>query len=44
MVLASTEVPIKTGERTPGSTVFVPASAGMLIASYVVRDLIDKVN
>lgn len=44
MVLASTEVPIKTGERTPGSTVFVPASAGMLIASYVVRDLMDKVN
>ena len=41
MVLSSTELPKKTGERTPGSTVFVPASAGLLIASYVVRKLID---
>ena len=39
MVLSSTEVPVKTGERTPGSTIFVPASAGLLIASYIVRDL-----
>ena len=40
MVLSSKEVPIKTGESTPGSSAFVPASAGLLIASYVVRDLI----
>ena len=42
MVLSSTELPIKTGERTPGSTAFVPASAGLLIASYVVRQFIKK--
>ncbi|MBR2678690.1 MAG: tRNA threonylcarbamoyladenosine dehydratase [Bacilli bacterium] len=39
-VLSSTEVPVKTGESTPGSTAFVPSSAGLLIASYVVRSLI----
>lgn len=39
-VLSSTEVPVKTGESTPGSTSFVPSSAGLLIASYVVRSLI----
>ena len=42
MVLSSSELPIKTGERTPGSTAFVPASAGLLIASYVVRQFINK--
>ena len=39
-VLSSKEVPIKTGESTPGSTAFVPASAGLLIASEVVKELI----
>jgi len=42
MVLSSTELPIKTGDRTPGSTAFVPASAGLLIASYVVRNILNK--
>ena len=42
MVLSSSELPIKTGDRTPGSTVFVPASAGLLIASYIVRKFIEK--
>lgn len=42
MVLTSSEVPIKTGERTPGSTAFVPTSAGLLIASYIVRKFIGK--
>jgi tRNA A37 threonylcarbamoyladenosine dehydratase len=37
LVLSSTELPIKTGDRTPGSTAFVPSSAGLLIASYIVR-------
>ena len=41
MVLSSKELPKKIGDRTPGSTVFVPASAGLLIASYVVRKFID---
>lgn len=42
MVLSSSELPVKTGERTPGSTAFVPACAGLLIASYVVRQFISK--
>lgn len=42
MVLSSSEIPVKTGERTPGSSAFVPASAGLLIASYIVRQFIEK--
>lgn len=42
LVLSSSEVPIKTGDSTPGSTAFVPASAGLLIASYLIRDIINK--
>ena len=37
-VLSSTELPVKTREL--GSSAFVPASAGLLIASYVVRKMI----
>ena len=40
MVLSSKELPIKTGESTPGSTAFVPSSAGLLIASYIVREFV----
>ena len=42
MVLSSTEVPVKTGDRTPGSSSFVPSSAGLMIASYIVREFIKK--
>ena len=42
MVLSSTELPVKTHDRTPGSTAFVPSSAGLLIASYVVRELLKE--
>ena len=42
IVLSSRELPIKTGERTPGSTAFVPSAAGLLIGSYLVRNFIDK--
>ena len=42
IVLSSTELPIKTHDRTPGSTAFVPSSAGLLIASYVVRELLKE--
>ena len=42
MVLSSRELPIKTGDRTPGSTAFVPSSAGLLIASYIVRSFIEN--
>ena len=39
-VLWSDEVPIKTHDRTPGSTSFVPATAGLIIASYIINDII----
>ena len=42
MVLSSKELPIKTGDRTPGSSAFVPSSAGLLIASYIIRSFINK--
>lgn len=42
MVLSSKEVPIKIGESTPGSSAFVPSCAGLMIASYVVRELIKN--
>ena len=41
MVCTSSELPIKTGERTPGSTAFVPSSAGLLIGSYIIRKFLD---
>lgn len=39
-VLFSDETPLKTAVRTPGSVSFVPPVAGMIIASYVIRQLI----
>lgn len=42
MVLSSSELPIKTGDRTPGSSSFVPSAAGLIIASYIVRNFIGK--
>lgn len=42
MVLSSSELPVKTGDRIPGSTAFVPSCAGIIIASYIVRKLIDN--
>lgn len=43
-VLASTENPRKPSENKVGSMIFVPASAGLLIASYILRDLIGEIN
>ena len=42
VVAWSKELPVKTSERTPGSMIFVPASAGLLIASYIIRKEINK--
>ena len=42
MVLSSREIPVKTKTRTPGSTAYVPASAGLLIASFVVKELLNS--
>lgn len=44
MVLSSKEVPVRTGDRTPGSTAFVPSSAGLLIAGYVISEFINEVQ
>ena len=41
MCCSSTEVPINTSTKTIGSTSFVPGSAGLLIASYVIKDIIN---
>ena len=39
-VLFSTEEPVKTGSRTPGSISFVPSAAGLFIGGEVIRDLL----
>jgi tRNA A37 threonylcarbamoyladenosine dehydratase len=41
-VVCSTEKPIKIGDSTPGSNSFVPSTAGLLCASYVINDIIKK--
>ena len=41
-VLCSTEPPLSTGKETVGSNSFVPSSAGLLIASYVIREFVKK--
>ena len=38
----SREMPIKTNSKIIGSTSFVPSSAGLLITSYVIRDIINE--
>ena len=43
MVVSSKELPKKNGSKL-GSNAFVPSSAGLLIASFVIRNLIDKEN
>ena len=42
MVCTSSELPIKVERRTPGSSAFVPSSAGLLISSYIIREFIKK--
>ena len=41
-VVASTEKPVKTSDRIPGSIVTVPAVAGIYCASYVINDVLRK--
>lgn len=41
-VVCSKEIPIKTTDRTPSSSAFVPSSAGILIASKIVREMITN--
>ncbi len=39
-VLFSDEPPVKVGSRTPASISFVPSAAGLIIAGYVIREVI----
>lgn len=41
-VLYSTEIPKSDGERTPASISFVPSAAGLIIASEVVKEIINS--
>ena len=41
-VVCSDEVSIKTNSKTISSNSFVPATAGLLITSYIINDIIDK--
>lgn len=41
LVLFSKELPIKVKDHKPGSMCFVPASAGLLISSYIIRENIN---
>ncbi len=41
-VLYSTEEPKVSGSRTPASISFVPSAAGLMIASEVIKDIIEK--
>ncbi len=39
LVCTSLELPLKTNSKTIGSNAFVPSSAGLLIASYIIKRL-----
>lgn len=41
-VVTSMELPIKTHDRTPGSTPFVPSVAGIFMASYIVNEWLKE--
>lgn len=41
-VLASTEIPIKTFENRLGSSAFVPSIGGLLIASHIINDILER--
>ncbi|MDD2435264.1 MAG: tRNA threonylcarbamoyladenosine dehydratase [Bacilli bacterium] len=40
LVVCSREVPIKKSSKTIGSTSFVPATAGLLCAAYIINDIV----
>ena len=37
-MVTSSELPIKTHDRTPGSTPFVPSVAGIFMASHIILE------
>jgi len=42
LVLASDEEPIKRSDNQLGSSAFVPSAGGLLIASYIIRDILKN--
>ena len=44
MVVCSDEPPIKNNKHVIGSNAFVPATAGLLISSYVINDIVGEKN
>lgn len=42
-VISSKEKPIKTNTTTIGSNAFVPGTAGMLITSYIINDIVGEI-
>lgn len=44
MVVSSTEKAIDTNSKIIGSTSFVPATAGLLITSYIINDIVGEIN
>lgn len=43
-VVCSTEKIVKTNSKTVGSTAFVPATAGLLCASYIINDIVGDIS
>ena len=43
-VVCSTEKIVKTNSKTIGSTAFVPATAGLLCASYIINDIVGDIS
>ena len=43
-VLYSKETPQKVDGATPGSVSFVPSVAGLMIAGYVIKELVKEAN
>ena len=41
-VLYSKEQPQKVADATPGSVSFVPSVAGLMIAGYVIKELVKE--
>ncbi len=42
ITVSSNEIPVKTNNNILGSTSFVPSSAGLLITSYIINDIINN--
>ena len=42
MVICSKEQPIKVEGKTIGSTSFVPATAGLMCASFIINDIVGE--